>query len=468
MLIDIRFLVSRRRTLSKDRCVFLARSLFSSRRVGGAVLVAAGLLAAGPGIAFAQENEDFQARYQATYVRQHKSKFSADYSGPRSLGVAPEQGYSFTATVALGWRLARNTEFYLNPEAAQGVPLGGLAGLGGLSNGEAARTAGPTLRAYRARAFVRHTWGLGGDAEAVESDVNQLAGSADRRRVVLTAGNLSVLDLFDDNAYSHDPRTQFLNWSLMTHGAYDYAADARGYTWGAALEYFAGDWALRAGRFAQPREPNQQQLDPRIGRHYGDQIELERGHVLGGQPGRLRMLAFRNQAVMAAYADALAQAQATGLTPDLSAVRSGRRAKQGVGINLEQALAPGVGLFARAMRADGRTETYAFTEIDRSASAGLLVQGSHWSRPQDSVGVAWARNGLSGAHRAYLAAGGLGFFIGDGRLRYAPEQVVEAFWRVAVGAGLWLTLDWQRIAQPAYNADRGPVSITSLRAQFVY
>jgi high affinity Mn2+ porin len=231
----------------------------------------------------------------------------------------------------------------------------------------------------------------------------------DKRRVVLTAGNLSVLDIFDNNAYSHDPRRQFLNWAFMTHGAYDYAGDARGYTWGAALEYFHDDWAIRAGRFIQPKEPNQLALDSRIFKHYGDQIEVERAHTLGNQPGTLRILAFRNRAVMSRFDDALDLAARTGTAPDINAVRTGEQVKTGIGINLEQAIAADVGVFSRAMWADGQTEAYAFTEIDRSLSEGTLIKGGIWGREQDSIGFALARNELSNAHRDYLAAGGARF-----------------------------------------------------------
>src|SRR5882762_1289847 len=249
--------------------------------------------------------EETSAKFQATYVWQRKNPFGAPYSGSHSLSPDREKSYSFTATAALGTRTWRGGELYFNPEVAQGVPLSGLTGLGGFTNGEIARTSGPSPSFYRARLFARQTWGFGGGGEKMESDANQLAGSVDRRRLVLTAGNLSVLDVFDDNAYSHDPRTQFLNWALVAHGAYDYAADARGYSWGAALEYFDGNWALRAGRFIQPKEPNQLRLDARIFQHYGDQIELERAHALGDQPGKLRVLAFRNRARMSRFGDAL-------------------------------------------------------------------------------------------------------------------------------------------------------------------
>ncbi|HVL46175.1 MAG TPA: carbohydrate porin [Acidovorax sp.] len=407
--------------------------------------------------------ETWNAKFQATYVWQDKRPFAAAYSGTNSLTPDREKSYSFTATAALGLRPWEGGELYFNPEVAQGVPLSGLTGLGGFTNGEIARSSGPILKLYRARLFLRQTWGQSGEREAVESDANQLAGSVAKRRWVLTAGNISVLDVFDGNAYSHDPRTQFLNWSLMTHGAYDFAADARGYTWGAALEWYHDDWVVRAGRFLQPKEPNQQALDARILRHYGDQIELEHAHRLGDQPGKLRLLAFRNRARMSRFQDALDLAARTGALPSIDDVRHGEQIKRGFGLNVEQAVSDDVGVFGRASWADGKTETYAYTEIDRSISGGVVVKGGAWGRAQDSAGFAMARNGLSKVRREYLAAGGLGFFIGDGRLNYRPEVVLETFYSLNLTRQTWLTLDWQHIRNPAYNADRGRVNVASVR-----
>ena len=423
-----------------------------------------------PALAWAQtpDYEDWNAKFQATYVWQLKPSFAARYSGPNSLSSEREKSYSFTATAALGFRPWAGGELYFDPEVAQGVPLSNLTGLGGFTNGEMARASGSNPTFYRARLFLRQSWGMGGESEQAESDANRLAGSIDKRRIVLTAGNLSVLDVFDNNAYSHDPRRQFLNWAFLTYGAYDYAGDARGYTWGAALEYFHDDWAIRAGRFIQPKEPNQLQLDSRIFQHYGDQIEIERGHTWRDQPGVLRLLVFRNRAVMSRFDDALNLAARSGTTPDINAVRTGEQVKTGIGINLEQAITPDVGVFSRAMWADGQTETYAFTEIDRSLSAGALIKGGAWGRPQDSVGVALARNELSHAHRDYLAAGGLGFFLGDGRLNYRPEDIIEAFYSLCVFKSSWVTLDAQRIQNPAYNADRGPVDVATIRLHAEY
>ena len=441
----------------------MTEKTFTARMRHGLCTAIAGSLLPVFCLAQSPETEQWNARFQSTYVWQAKRPFTAAYSGANSLTPVKEKSYSFTATAAFGLRSWAGGEFYLNPEASQGVPLSNLTGLGGFTNGEMARTSGPNLTVYRARAFLRQTWGLGGGVEAVESGMNQLAGQVDKRRLVFTAGNVSLLDVFDGNAYSHDPRTQFLNWALLTHGAYDFAADARGYTWGAALEYIEDGWAVRAGRFIQPREPNGLPLDSRILRHYGDQIEVQRSHQLNGQAGIVRLLAYRNRAVMSRYRDALELAAPSSSQPDINAVRYGEQTKVGVGINLEQSLSTDVGLFGRAMWSDGKTETYAFTEIDRSLSAGISVRGPKWGRAQDAVGVALAYNGLSSVHRRYLAAGGLGFFVGDGQLNYRPEAILEAYYSIGLGKANSLALDWQHIRNPAYNADRGPVNVLAVR-----
>ena len=417
-----------------------------------------------PALAWAQGQQDYGAWFQSTYVWQGKPSFNSAYSGTNSLRAQRERSYSLTATASLGMRPWAGAELYFNPEMALGVPFSGLTGLGGITNGELARTAGPTPVYYPARLFLRQTWGLGGGSEQIDSDANQLAGSVDKRRLVLTAGNLSVMDLFDGNAYSHDARTDFMNWALVTHGAYDFAADARGYTWGSALEYFHDNWAFRAGRCLVPLEPNQMRLDAKWRSHYGDQFEVERGHELAGQPGKLRLLVYRNRSLMSRYEDALdAAARTPGTVPDLNAVRTSDQVKKGIGVNVEQALNADLGVFGRAMWADGKTETYAYTEIDRSVAAGLVLKGGAWRRPQDTVGAALAVNSLSLAHRNYLAAGGLGFFIGDGRLNYRPEGILETYYSIGVAKSAWVTFNWQHIRNPAYNADRGPVNVGSLR-----
>src|SRR5438477_5324461 len=308
-------------------------------------ILVAGVLALAE-VGHAQEvPEEASAKFQATYVWERKYPYDVAYYGSHSLSPDLEKSYSFTAAAALGTMTWRGGELYFDPEVAQGVPLSGLTGLGGFTNGEIARVSDPNPTFYRARLFARQTWGFGGGSESVQSDANQLAGSVDRRRLVLTAGNLAVLDIFDDNRFSHDPRTQFLNWSLMTHGAYDYAADAPGSSWGFALEYFHDASTLRAGRFIQPKEPNQLALDPRVFKHYGDQVEIERAYALANRPGKLRILVFRNVARMAGYQDALDLAAQAGGAPDINAVRTVERVKHGLGLNFEQEISPTVGLF---------------------------------------------------------------------------------------------------------------------------
>ncbi|HEX2828373.1 MAG TPA: carbohydrate porin [Burkholderiales bacterium] len=395
-------------------------------------------------------------------VFQHKPAFAAPYTGTNSLVPASENSRTLTATLYAGVRLWRGAEVYFDPEMALGVPFSGLKGLGGFTNGEIARTSGPNPVFYRARLFLRQTWNLGEADQTVESGLNQLAGSVAARRIVLTAGNVSALDIFDANKYSHEPRRSFLNWSLMTQGAWDYPADARGYTWGAALEYITPDWAIRAGRFMEPKESNGLSLNRRIMRSYGDVVELETGYAIGEQKGRLKLLAFRNQAVMGSFTDAIAVGSATGAVPDVSRVRVSND-KRGAAVNIEHELARDVGAFARGSAHDGRTETFAFTEIDRSLSGGVVVGGGRWGRADDQLGVALAVNGLSSAHRTYLARGGLGFFLGDGTLSYKPEYVFESFYSMKLLKNAWLSIDYQRLTNPGYNADRGPANFYGIR-----
>ena len=411
---------------------------------------------------FAQDQESWNAHFQSTYIRQIQPAFHSPYEGPHSLRGEAGASYSLTATASLGARLGDDTEVYVDPEAVQGVPLSGLGGLAAFPNGELAKTSGANLKLYRARLFVRHTFELGGDAVAVDSDANQLKSTYESRRLVVTAGNVSVLDLFDASSYAHDPRTQFMNWALMTYGAYDYPADARGYTNGLALDYDDGPWTLRFGRFAEPKLPNGLPLDNDLLRHYGDQIELVHTHTLGAYAGALRVLAFRSRARMSTYEDALGAAPA-GEAPSLAAVRTRDHVKAGIGIDAEQQVASDLGLFVRAMKADGKTETYAFTESDASLTAGLSLKGVRWSRDKDVVGLALGADAISTAHREFLERGGLTAFLGDGTLRYGHERMAELYYSAELGAGFTLTADVQRVANPGYNMDRGPAMFYALR-----
>lgn len=415
-----------------------------------------------------QEPPAFAWHAQTTVVWQAKPAFHAAYSGPNSLSPREERAYSLTATADLGLRLWPGAQLHLNPEAAKGEPLSRLTGAGGLSNGELARTSGPEVSSYRARLFLLQRWNAGGDAETLEADFNEIGGTASAQRWTLVAGMFSLLDYFDPNPYAKDPRSQFLNWAFMTYGAWDYAADSRGYTHAALLEYRTPTWAVRAARAAVPAESNGLTLDANLARRFGDQVEIESVLPLALPAGPLRASAlwFRNQAVMGSYAEALAR----GGTPDVGQVRR-EQSKSGWGLTLLAPLAEDSGLFLRLSANDGGTETYAFTEIDRQTALGGQFTGRAWGRGADRWGLALAANELSVPHRDYLAAGGQGFFLGDGALHYAPERVFEAWYRWALPEGRTragqmqsaLSLGWQHIANPGYNQDRGPVQVYSLR-----
>ena len=415
-------------------------------------------------------SQEYDAKFQSTYIWQNKPSFRSSYAGPNSLRGDAETSYTWTMTAYLGWRPWANGELYFNPESIQGKPLSNVTGLGGLTNAELQKSASSQIRFYRARLFYRHTIGLNRDAigekEEIESDQNQLAGKVDKRRFVLTAGNLSITDMFGTSDITGDGRTQFLNWSSIDHGHFDYAADARGFSWGAVGELYWDDWTVRGGRFIQPRVSNGLRLDYRIFKHFGDQLEVERRHVVVGQPGVVKAFAFRNVASMASFRDAL-NAAAPGTAPVLELSRR-RQSKVGWGISFEQSLTSDLRVLARGGAHDGKTESFAFTEIDQSIFLAASLKGSRWGRAHDNLGVSFARNGLSNEHRNFLAAGGSGFFLGDGRLNYAPEQILEAYYSWVPAKGASVSFDWQRITNPGYNRDRGPVNIGSVRLHYEF
>lgn len=424
-------------------------------------------IAAASGSEISKPDEMASVHGQSTYIWQYKPAFPAAYTGAKSLLPTAEHGYSWSATLSVGLRLWHGASVFLDPELIQGVAFSDSQGLGGLANGELAKAAvaNPTL--YRARLFLRQEIALGEERESVESGFHQLAGQQSKRRIVITAGNLSVLDVFNSLEYAHDPRSEFINTAFTSHASFDFPADARGYTWGAAIEYIDGDWSVRLGRFMQPLEPNGLQLDTRIFEHYGDMLELEHGYTVFENAGKVRLLLWRNHAHMGAFSDALRLADQTGGPPDVGQVRR-EHAKLGAGVSLEQKVGESLGLYARADWADDKTESYAFTEVGRSASVGAILKGNYWHRGKDSLGFAMALNGLSERHQAYLARGGLGGFLGDGALRYGPEQVCELFYSFALERHLFISPDFQYIRHPGYNRDRGPARFYGVRvhAQF--
>jgi hypothetical protein len=417
------------------------------------------------------ENDFLSAHAQTTFNWQYHPAYSATYSGPNSMVTGPESMYTFTATAFLGMRPWANGEFFYNTEMAEGVPFStDLVGLGGFTNGEITRAGGTSPSEYRQRLFLRQTWNNGGGGEQVDDEANQFAGFIDKNRFVLTLGNFSTLDVFDPNTYAKDPRTQFMNWGNWTYAAWDYAADARGYGWGFAAEWYQNDWVLRFGRMSGPKQPNLLPDDFALDKHYGDQIEIEHAHILNARPGKVRVLAFHDRAIMASFNDALnwlnshpeMKSQISG--PDaLYAVRNSENDKYGIGINVEQEIYDNIGYFLRAMVADGHTETYAFTEVDDSFSTGVSIKGNLWQRNDDSAGVSLMQNYLSNDRRRYLEAGGISYFIGDGMLNYRPETIFEGYYSIGLFKSGWLTPDYQFILNPAYNSDRGPIHVLAFR-----
>jgi len=412
------------------------------------------------------ERQDRDAKFQTTYIWQNKPSFNSPYSGPNSLSPNRETSYTWTVTAYFGLRPWEGGELYFNPEGIQGRALSNVTGLGGPTNAELQKAVATNMRFYRARLYYRHTWGLGGAPVAIESDQNQLAGMVESRRFVLTAGNLSLTDVMGTSDITGDGRTQFMNWSTLDHGHYDYAADARGFSWGFLGELYWDKWALRGGRFLQPKVSNGLPLDYRIFKRYGDQIEVERNIEIGGQPGVVKVFGFRNVAYMGSFRDALAAA-APGQAPTMDGVRK-PQSKLGWGVSWEQSITTDLRGEVRFGAHDGKTESYAFTEIDRSFFTAWQLKGNRWGRANDNIGIAYARNGLSSAHRDFLAAGGTGFFLGDGQLNYGNEHIVEAYYSFVPLKGLSLSLDWQHIRNPGYNRDRGPVNIGSVRLHYEF
>ena len=404
---------------------------------------------------------------QLTLIEQGYPAFRSPYQGTNSLTGASQIQNTTSATAFVGYRPWDGTEVYINPELMQGFGLNNTLGVAGFPNGEAQKSNFPMPRIDIARVFVRQTFGLGGEQETIEDGPNQLAGKQDISRITVTAGRFAVLDIFEGNSYSHDPRVDFLNWNMYCCGSYDVTMDKIGYTWGAAAELNQKSWAIRAGYFLVPAVSNANSYDIHISER-GEYIgELELRYSLFSQPGKFRLMGWANIANMGGYADALAMPVTTPDYPDITQTRH-VRTNYGFVANLEQAITADLGIFSRASWSPGRVELIGWTDCDQSLSFGAVLKGSAWGRPDDKIGVAGVVEGLSSIARAYFAAGGLGILIGDGQLNYRPERILEAYYAYSVNKWATFTFDYQFIDNPGYNADRGPVSVFSgrLHAQF--
>ncbi|MGA2034032.1 MAG: carbohydrate porin [Thermoguttaceae bacterium] len=408
--------------------------------------------------------EQFNAYGQATVLSQWHGPFPSPYQGTNSFLPIHEWDTSETSTLFLGGRIWPGGELYFNPEVAGGLGLSDVFGISAFPNGEITRVGKPEATPYIARLWAQQTIGLGGEQEKLESAPNQLGETKDVSRITLAVGKMAATDWFDNNRYSHDPRSQFMNWDLMYDGAWDYPADVRGYTFGAVTELNQKSWAFRYGIFGEPLVANGPIIDPHWGKAHGQAVELEYRYTFFDRPGKIRGMFSWNRADMGNYRDAIALGLAMGATPDITQTRTYQSVKYGLCMNIEQELSDDFGAFLRLGWNDGRTETWAFTETDRTVAFGFVLKGSAWRRKEDVIGTGLVVNGLSGPHADYLAAGGLGFELGDGRLNYEPEFAWETYycWQV-LKKSIWITPDFQFIGNPGYNGDRGPVAIGSVR-----
>lgn len=428
-----------------------------------AALALAGAPAAAADFSAWTSSQSYNLHFQATFIDQGHSRIHAPSTGARSVQPYPESDVSVTSTLFFGWRLGRGVELYVDPELSGGQGISGARGMGGIPNAETYRVGNPQPIVKTARLYLQKSFALGGPTEAVDDGPNQLAGLAARDRFTVWAGKFGLMDWFDNNAYSHDPRSQFMNWTLANSGAWDYAADTYGYTWGVAAEYRAAAWAVRAGAAAEPKQANDVDLDRRLGQAHGLTFEAEHASPFESHKGTFRLLLFLNEADMGRYDSAVDLARQTGAVPDVTLSRSYSNTKYGFTSSDDLELAPDWGGFMRLSWNDGRNETWAFDEVDGSAALGTEWTPAAWGREQDRWGAAEAVNILSGPHRRYLAAGGVGFLLGDGSLHYGPELVTETYYRVQVRDWLQVSPDAQFIVNPGYNRARGPVPVWGVR-----
>ena len=408
--------------------------------------------------------------------------FSSPYSGTNSLIATGDHAVSHVYGMYLGatpfsWGPAgakqARLEAYVDVEMARGHGLSRATGLAGVTNGDVLRAGSADLGngPYVARAFLRYVQPLAehADTDTASRAPDQLARITASHRLEVTAGKLAASDLFDLNRYANTTRTQFLNWSLFQNTAWDFAADTRGYTNGVAVAWITPHWSLRAGSFQMPREANGNRFDADLQNARGDNVELTLAPPIARAP-TIRLLGFQNRARMGSYAEAMALAAQTGGVPDIVANDRPGRLKRGWGVNVEQPIADAgeTGAFLRVGANDGKNESFAFTEVERHVSAGLQIAGTRWRRRDDRFAIAAVQHGIVRDHQTYLAAGGIGFLLGDGRLAYAPERILEAYYRIQFGRYLQASPDLQCIWNPGYNRDRGPVRVVSLRVNLRY
>lgn len=402
---------------------------------------------------------------QVNFITQYHPAFSAKYSGTNSLSPAAQDASSRVLTLFTGFRLFKNTEVLFDLEESGGHGLGEALGLAGFTNLDVVRN--PTLgkAPYVARAMLHQTIPFSERLIAATPGPLNLAPAVPERRLELRFGKMSTADFFDVNAIGSDSHLQFMNWTADNNGAYDYAADTRGYTYGLLAEYYDKGWAFRFGEMLMPTVANGIKLDWSLPRAHSENYELElHPALLRDRATTLRLLSYVNHARMGSYREAIGGYLAgAGSEPDVTAYRRQGRVKYGFGVNAEQELTAVWRAYARFGWNEGHNESFAYTEVDQSASIGTDLRGTRWHRKDDKWGVALLLNAISGDHRQYLALGGLGFLLGDGALNYSRERIIETYYNLHAWRGVSLGADLQRVWNPGYNRDRGPVWVAGLR-----
>ncbi|HXD78885.1 MAG TPA: carbohydrate porin [Puia sp.] len=435
----------------------------------------------GVGTAHAQTGDSarqsaWSNHFQLTVINQIHSGFEAAYTGSNSLADSVEPAAtSVTTTLFLGRKLWKNAAVYANPEVSGGRGLSYSVGVAGALNGETYRIGNPEPVLSLSRAYFQQSFPLGRTSyDSMADVVNQVADLLPSHRITITAGKFSMSDFFDRNIFSHDPRSQFLNWSLMSNGAWDYPADVKGYTSGLVVEWNTPEWAIRVSSVAVPVVANHPKMEYVFGKAHSETAEFERRLRIGVRQGTVRLL-FSYTADRAPSYKAGLQALEMGNNQLLAVIAGDAEGtgygghKTGIGLNIEQELTARIGLFARGGWNDGKDATWAFTEIDQTVSAGLSFKGGPWKRPDDIFAIAGVVNGISADHRAFLKAGGSGFIIGDGSLNYRPESIVEAYYNGRLYEHVYLTLDYQMVTNPGYNRARhGPVHVLAIRGHIEF
>ena len=408
--------------------------------------------------------------FQLTVISQSHFGFKSLYSGNNSLSNKAEYGAtSITSTLFLGRRLWTGGAFYFNPEISGGNGLSSSLGVAGALNGETYRVGIATPQVFIARAYFQQQIPLGNTSyENVADDVNQIKGMAPADRITITAGKFAISDFYDDNKFSHDPRTQFMNWSLMSNGAWDYPANTRGYTFGIVTEMVKRNWTIRFSSVAVSAIANAPKMEYALPGAHSETLGIERKILLGKRPGNLRFVISNTHSRAPSYETGL-KAIADNNTYLLNVISGNAEGKTyggkklGLGFSGDQELTNNLGVFMRTGWNDGKDASWAFTEIDQTLSAGFSLKGTKWKRPGDVFGVAGVINGISNAHQKFLKAGGYGFIIGDGNLNYGHEAIIEIYYNAFLSKFFWLTADYQFVNNPAYNKDRGPVNAFAFR-----